>query len=101
MLLKKPILSEKTAQRMDQGLYVFEVSANSTKPSLKSELKLLFNVDAKSIRVVNLPAKVVNFRRHKGIRAARKHAYIQLIKDQRLPGFELPKEPKGKKEDKK
>lgn len=92
----EPILSEKTAQGMSRGLYVFRISNRATKNSLKSELKTLYNVDVTGIRIVNLPVRKITFRRKSGQRAARRKAYIQLKAGQSIPGFELKKENKSK-----
>jgi len=93
-----PVMSEKSAANLDKGLYVFAVSDQATKSSIVDEVKKLYEVAVVSVRIVNLPAKKVNFRRRPGQRSARRRAYIQLAKGQVIPGFELPKtdEKKGK-----
>jgi large subunit ribosomal protein L23 len=96
MIITRPILSEKSAQKMDKGLYVLSVSPRATKTEIKDQLKKLFKVEAVSVRIVNLPAKKVNFRRRPGQEVSRRRAYVQLKEKQVLPGFELPKE-KSKK----
>ncbi|OGD61495.1 50S ribosomal protein L23 [Candidatus Berkelbacteria bacterium RIFCSPLOWO2_01_FULL_50_28] len=100
MAIIKPLLTEKSATFTGSGLYVFQIEPGTSKPSIKSQLKQLFNVDATSVRVVNLPAKKVSFKRHIGTRARRSHAYVQLASKQHLPGFELPKPKEEKKESK-
>lgn len=96
MLLKYPILSEKTAASLSNGEYVFAVDPKSTKPALKQELKQLFKVEAVSVRIVNLKAKGVKFRGHRGAQRARHKAYIRLKPKQIIPGFEEQKEAKSK-----
>ena len=93
-----PLLTEKSAMKMDSGLYVLKLGSHSTKQMIRDELKQSFDVDAISIRIVNLPAKQVNFKRIKGVRSAIKKAYVQLKKGQKLPGFELPKQKEDTKE---
>jgi len=95
-----PVMTEKSVLGMDNGLYVFSVTNNATKSSVKDALKKLYQVDAISVRIVNLPAKKVNFKRVAGVRTARRKAYIQLAAKQVIPGFELPKnkDDKDKKE---
>jgi ribosomal protein L23 len=90
-VLISPILTEKAAQQMSTGLYVMTVSTDATKNSIAQELKKELNLDAVSVRIVNLPAKDVKFKRRPGTQPARRKAYIQLAKGQKLPGFELPK----------
>lgn len=99
MIITKPLLSEKSALKMDQGLYVLLVDQTATKTQIKHELKKLYNVDAISIRIVNLPAKRVSFKRQPGVQPVRHKAYVQLKPKQILPGFELPKEKSKTKAD--
>lgn len=91
-----PILTEKSVTNLDRGLYVFSIGTKATKSSLADELKKLYGVDAINVRIVNLPAKKVNFKRKPGIRSVRRKAYIQLAAKQQIPGFELPKKEKNK-----
>lgn len=91
-IIRRPLLTEKSALGMDRGLYVLEVAPKATKQSVSQLLKKLFDVDAKSVRIVNLPAKKVTFKRIKGEQVRRRKAYVQLAKGQKLPGFELPKD---------
>lgn len=96
-----PILTEKSAQGMDSGLYVLKVNLDASKKEIMAELKKNFDIDVISCRIVNLPSKKVNFKRRPGIRGQIKKAYVQLKKGQKLPGFELPKtkeEPVAKEE---
>jgi len=91
-LFTAPILTEKATLGMDRGLYVMIVDRSATKKSIAEELKRQFDLDAVSVRIVNLPAKRVKFKRIPGVQAPRRKAYVQLKKGQKLPGFELPKQ---------
>lgn len=93
-----PVMTEKSVKSLDTGLYVFAVVTNSTKSSIKDALKKFYDVDAVSIRIVNLPAKKVSFKRRPGVRSVRRRAYVQLAPKQQIPGFELPKQKENKKE---
>jgi ribosomal protein L23 len=90
--VKYPILTEKSAVGMNSGLYVFAVTDNANKVTIAKELKDLYNVEAISVRIVNLPAKEVSFKRVKGTRSIRRKAYVQLKEKQQIPGFEALKE---------
>lgn len=93
-----PVLTEKSAANFDNGLYVFAVAKYATKNSIAAELKHLYDVDVTSVRIVNLPAKTVNFKRKPGLRSVRRKAYIQLAPKQKIAGFEVQKEAKEKEE---
>lgn len=93
-----PVMTEKSVKSLDSGLYVFVVEKNATKNSISDELKKFYDVDTISVRIVNLPAKKVNFKRKPGVRSVRRRAYVQLAPKQQIPGFELPKQTDDKKE---
>ena len=93
-LISSPILTEKAALGMDRGLYVMTIDRSATKNSITTEMKKQFDLDVVSVRIVNLPAKKVKFKRLPGVQTARRKAYVQLKKGQKLPGFELPKQNK-------
>ena len=91
-----PVMTEKSVKSLDSGLYVFTIESRATKNSIADSLKKLYDVDVTSVRIVNLPAKRVNFKRKPGIRSVRRRAYVQLAPKQQIPGFELPKPKDGK-----
>ena len=95
-LISSPILTEKAALGMDRGLYVMTIDRSATKNSITTEMKKQFDLDVVSVRIVNLPAKRVKFKRLPGVQTARRKAYVQLKKGQKLPGFELPKQKEDK-----
>lgn len=99
-VISGPILTEKAALGLDKGLYVMMVERSATKNSIASELKTQFDLDAVSVRIVNLPAKRVKFKRIPGVQPVRRKAYVQLKSGQKLPGFELPKQKEEKTEKK-
>ena len=97
--VKHPILTEKSALSMDKGLYVFAVTDRANKSTVTKDLHELYNVDAVSVRIVNLPAKKVSFKRVKGLRSIRRKAYVQLKAKQQIPGFEALKQDMKKQAD--
>ncbi|MBI4948104.1 50S ribosomal protein L23 [Candidatus Berkelbacteria bacterium] len=86
--IKSPFITEKSTFGITNGLYVFEITPNANKTTVAEELKNIYNVDALSVRIVNLPAKQKTFKRVKGIRNIRRKAYVQLKEKQTIPGFE-------------
>jgi len=92
-----PMLTEKAALGMDKGLYVLRISASANKKTIAAELKTMHKVEPISIRIVNLPAKEVKFKRVTGRQGEIRKAYVQLKEGQKLAGFELPKQKEEKK----
>lgn len=93
-----PLLTEKSAADISKGLYVFYVTKESNKTTIAQELKVLYDVTPTSVRIVNLPAKNVTFKRVKGVQGVRRKAYVQLPAKTTIPGFEVLKENKDKTE---
>ncbi len=100
MSIIRPLLTEKSAHNIDKGLYVFTLDARANKKTVAAELKAVYDVTPLSVRIVNLPAKQVNFKRRQGMQSVRRKAYVQLPPKTTIPGFEVLKE-KEVKADKK
>lgn len=88
----KPLLTEKSAAKMSEGLYVLQVTDSATKTTIAQDVASLYKVEVVSVRVVTIPPRAVRFRGRKGTQGAFKKAYVQLKKGQELPGFEVKKE---------
>lgn len=88
----KPLLTEKSAAKMTDGLYVLEVTSGASKTSIAQDLAALYKVEAVSVRIINTPDRKVRFRGVRGTQGSIKKAYVQLKKGQELPGFEVKKE---------
>lgn len=88
----KPLLTEKSAAKMSEGLYVLHIASGASKTMIAQDLKAMYKVDATSVRIVNIPARQVRFRGRKGTQGAFRKAYVQLKPGQTLPGFEIKKE---------
>lgn len=93
----QPYLTEKSAAAVDKGLYVFLIEKNANKTTVTQELTKLYTVTPTSVRIVNLPAKKVNFKRRPGVRNQIRKAYVQLPPKQKIPGFESLTEKDDKK----
>ena len=53
----KPIITEKSYDHASLGRYVFEVSVNSTKGSIRNEIKDLYGVDVTEVKTAIMPGK--------------------------------------------
>ncbi|HOD01186.1 MAG TPA: 50S ribosomal protein L23 [bacterium] len=53
----KPIITEKSYDHAAYGKYVFEVSINATKGSIKNEIKNLYGVDVVEVKTSIMPGK--------------------------------------------
>ena len=80
--LTAPWFSEKALLGTENGVYVFRVPANATKPDVKAAVEKFYGVVPRQIRMVNLPAKTKSLRTRRGVgtRARRHKAYVYLKK---------------------
>jgi large subunit ribosomal protein L23 len=79
-IIRAPWFSEKALILTEKGVYTFEVTSRATKAQIAGAIKEIYKVDARKIRVVNLPAKkkAMRTKRGTGTRAARRKAYVYL-----------------------
>jgi large subunit ribosomal protein L23 len=73
-----PHMSEKASFLREKGQYVFHIIKNATKPEVKSAIKLIFNVNVESVRIVNVKTKPKRFGQIQGKSKAWKKAYVRL-----------------------
>jgi len=93
-IIIKPIITEKSASRFKDGIYLLSVSKDASKTQIKDEVKALYGLDVLSVNTIKLPAKQVKFRRQKGRRSVRYRAVVKLKKGQVFPGIDIPKQEK-------
>lgn len=84
--LKSPWFSEKALIGTENGVYVFEVPADATKPDIKAAIEKFYGVTPRQVRIVNLPAKTKSLRtrRGTGTRSRRHKAYVYLKKGESI-----------------
>ncbi len=87
-VLVKPLNTEKTAFLAESNQYVFEISPNATKVSVKHAIKHLYGVTPEKVRIVNVKGKKVRFRRTEGKRKDWKKAILTLKKGDKIEIFE-------------
>ena len=83
-LLLAPQMSEKAMRLSADSQYVFKVLPDASKPEIKIAVEKLFNVQVKSVRVLNVRAQGTNFRGRAGAHSGWKKAYVTL-----KPGFTI------------
>ncbi len=83
-IILSPRITEKATFSAEAGAYVFHVSANSNKTSIKQSIKFLYKVSPQKIAIINLPAKKVFTRGKNGKKSAIKKAYVYLKKGEKI-----------------
>ena len=81
-IIKRPIITEKSMEMLDENKYTFEVDKNANKPEIKAAVEAIFDgVKVKSVRTMNYKGKKVRTRYGYGKRADWKKAIVELTED--------------------
>jgi large subunit ribosomal protein L23 len=86
-VIRRPLISEKTATLKEAGAVCFEVHRDATKPEIKSAVEKLFSVKVADVRVANMHGKVKRQGRYAGRRPDWKKAYVVLKKGEKMIEF--------------
>jgi large subunit ribosomal protein L23 len=74
-LIKRPIITEKATMASENGVVVFQVAMDATKPMIKEAVEAVFGV---KVKAVNTKGKAKKFRGRAGERSDKKKAYVSL-----------------------
>lgn len=94
IILKKPIISEKSMKLVQEGLYTFEVAKDASKPLIAKAVSQKFNVKVLKVKIINVKGRVKSQKRARKIyqTGGFKKALVKLGKGEKLAIFETPKE---------
>lgn len=90
IVLKKPLLTEKSMKLVKDGYFTFLVDKDARKEDVVKSVKALFAVDPVSIKVANYKGEVKLRRNRKGYTktSGYKKAMVQLKKGQKINIFQ-------------
>jgi len=88
ILIKKPVISEKSIQLGSQSKYTFVVDKRSNSPEIKKSVEQLFKVKVARVNIVNVSGKPKRRGRITSRRADIKKAIITLKPGQTIKLFE-------------
>lgn len=71
-------ISEKASMGSSDSQYTFSVFKKANKSEVKKEVSKLFNVQVKSVKILNMPEKRRDFGKHPGSRSGFKKAIVVL-----------------------
>ncbi len=83
-VLLKPRITEKASEKVEEGVYVFNVDPRANKIQIKSVIKNIYNVDALKINILKVPSKSVFSRGKKGVKKGGKKALVYLKKGDKI-----------------
>ncbi|WP_318628398.1 50S ribosomal protein L23 [Paenibacillus polymyxa] len=80
-IIKRPVITERTAGMMNDLKYVFEVDIRSNKVEVKKAIEAIFNVKVSNVNTLRVPVKPKRYGRHSGYTSEWKKAFVTLSKD--------------------
>jgi large subunit ribosomal protein L23 len=84
----EPILTEKSNEARERGVYTFRVNPKANKIQIKGAIATLFNVHAVDCRVVNVKGKPKRTRYAAGKTSSWKKAIVKVADGERISVFE-------------
>ena len=80
-VIKRPVITENSADLMAEKKYTFEVNPKANKTEIKDAVELVFGVKVVKVNTINLKGKFKRMGRYGGYRSDRKKAIVQLSED--------------------
>ncbi|NMC79121.1 MAG: 50S ribosomal protein L23 [Chloroflexi bacterium] len=91
-ILRRPVVTEKSNHQLNKlHQYVFEVSGDATRVTVKDAVETLFKVKVLQVNIINLPAKRTRRARSRRMavrQSGYKKAIVTLAPEDRIPFFE-------------
>lgn len=91
LIIKRPIITEKSLADVSLGIFTFEVDRKSNKFQIKKEIEKLFSVHVKrvSTSLIHGKTKIVGRKRKKVAIPDMKKARVKLEKNEKISLFEV------------
>ncbi|MFC4405009.1 50S ribosomal protein L23 [Gracilibacillus xinjiangensis] len=86
-IIKRPIITENTADLMADKKYTFEVTKEANKSQIKDAVEEIFGVKVVNVNTLNRKGKFKRMGRYGGYRPNRKRAIVQLSEDSKELDF--------------
>ncbi|UCZ53371.1 50S ribosomal protein L23 [Bacillus shivajii] len=80
-IIKRPIITERTADLMAEQKYTFDVDPRANKTEIKKAVEEIFGVTVSNVNTMNYKGKFKRFGRYTGYTRKRKKAIVQLTPD--------------------
>lgn len=86
-IIKRPVITEHSADQMIDKKYTFEVSTVANKTEIKNAIEQIFDVKVVKVNTSNTKGKFKRMGNHSGYRPNRKKAVVQLSEDSKELDF--------------
>lgn len=80
-IIKRPVITERSADLMADRKYTFEVYPKANKTEIKDAVEEIFGVKVVKVNTMNIKGKFKRMGRYEGYRSDRKKAIVQLSED--------------------
>lgn len=80
-VLKRPVITEHSADLMMDKKYTFEVDPKANKPQIKAAVEEAFGVKVEKVNTMNVKGKLKRMGQYAGYRPNTKKAIVQLTED--------------------
>ncbi|QQK78596.1 50S ribosomal protein L23 [Salicibibacter cibi] len=80
-VIKRPVITERSTEIMEDKKYTFEVDIKSNKTQIKQAIEEIFEVDVDKVNTMNYKRKFRRFGRFEGYKPARKKAIVTLTEN--------------------
>ncbi len=80
-VIRRPIITEKSMQCLQENKYVFEVAPQAGKIEIKKAVEEIFGVKVKKVNTIKLPGKWKRMGVHTGKTSSIKKAVVSLTDD--------------------
>jgi len=86
-IIKRPVITEHSADLMADKKYTFEVDPRANKTEIKAAVEFAFGVTVVRVNTMNLKGKFKRMGQYGGYRSDRKKAVVQLSADSKELDF--------------
>ncbi|WP_102029410.1 50S ribosomal protein L23 [Salirhabdus sp. Marseille-P4669] len=86
-IIKRPVITEATADAMADKKYTFEVDVKANKTEIKQAVEVIFGVEVEKVNTSNKKGKFRRMGRYGGYRPNRKKAVVKLTADSKELDF--------------
>ncbi|EPZ45919.1 50S ribosomal protein L23 [Alicyclobacillus acidoterrestris] len=86
-LIKRPVITERSSELMEENKYVFEVDPRANKVEIRKAIEKLFDVKVEQVHTMNQVGKQKRVGRYVGRTSDRKKAIVKLAADSKPIDF--------------
>ena len=83
-ILLRPRVTEKSSEKSEGNVYVFDVLPQANKIQIKAAIKNIYKVDAVKVNIAKVPSKRIISRGRRGVKSGGKKAFVYLKKGDKI-----------------